>query len=121
MKRIILFLAGLLISISPFCYNTSDQLVTEVKSKGFYEVDFLSSSKITKHSMEINENSNVKFSLEKECGKIIVKVLDNEGKLVYKGNKDRIQSKTFEVLKSGIYNVIIETKNATGKVFIETL
>ena len=120
MKKIILFLAGLLISVSSFCYSTSDQLITEVKSKGFYEVDFLSSSKITKHSMELNKNANVKFSLKKECGKIIVKVLDNEGKLVYKGNKD-IKNKTFEVLKSGIYNVIIETKNATGKVFIETL
>ncbi len=122
MKRLVLFFAGVLISMSSFCcYRASDQLVTEVKSKGFYEVDFLSSSKVTKHSMEIKENENVNFTLEKQCGKIIVKVLDSEGKLVYKGSKDKIQNKTFEILKAGVYDVIIETKNATGKVFFRTI
>lgn len=121
MKKCFIFLAGVLISLVTLGCNTSNQMITEVKSSDFYEVNFLSSSKTTQYSMSLKENSNVKFGLEKESGKILVRVLDSEGNIVYSGKKKKNENIVFEVLKSGVYNFIIETKHATGKVFFKAM
>ena len=118
MKKCFMLFAGVIISLLTLGCNTSNQMVTEVKSSDFYEVNFLSLSKTTQYFMDLKKNSNIKFGLDKESGKVSVKVLDSDGKLIYLGKKKN-ENIIFEVLKSGVYNFIVETKNATGTVFFK--
>lgn len=68
-------------------------------------------------NMDLLENDQVEISINNTSGESVISIFDSNGQLIKKesvlnGNKNFV----FDILKSGVYKISVQGKNATGNV-----
>ena len=101
------------------CNNQQSFYGSRVKNPDAYLLDIERMSGSDLHTLELQEGDALQIRFETVQGALYMEIKAPDGTVIYCGNGKEVTDFTVNILKDGVYTVVVEARRAKGTIHIQ--
>ena len=102
-----------------FGYNQEGFTGSRVKNPDAYLLDIEKMNGTDLHTLELQEGDALQIRFETVQGALYMEIKAPDGTVIYCGNGKEVTDFTVNILKDGVYTVVVEARRAKGTIHIQ--
>ena len=101
------------------CNNQQGFSCSRVKNPDAYLLDIERMNGTDLHTLELQEGDALQIRFETVQGALYMEIKAPDGTVIYCGNGKEVTDFTVNILKDGVYMVVVEARRAKGTIHIQ--
>ena len=101
------------------CNNQQGFSGSRVKNPDAYQLDIERMNGTDLHTLELQEGDALQIRFETVQGALYMEIKAPDGTVIYCGNGKEVTDFTVNILKDGVYTVVVEARRAKGTIHIQ--